>query len=93
MSEPTKSSEMKSSTLWSDNKTIEDLEFYSLHEDLVRLKERIAELENSNTHAGLRAMYQKAQARIAELERNLSMAIDLLYDDQLDLYAKGVSDE
>ena len=31
--------------------------------------------------------------RIAELERNLSMAIDLLYEDQIALYAKGVSDE
>ena len=48
--------EMKSRALWSDDKTIEDLEFcvytngadcviYSLHEDLVCLKERIAELE------------------------------------------------
>ena len=49
--------EMKSRALWSDDKTIEDLEFcvytngadcviYSLHEDLVCLKERIAELES-----------------------------------------------
>lgn len=48
--------EMKGITLWSDDKTIEDLYYfvyasgadsviYSLHEDLVCMKERITELE------------------------------------------------
>jgi len=49
-----------------------DDQFLLLSETVQALNEkdkRIAELENSNTHAGLRTIYQKAQARIAELHK------------------------
>ena len=46
-----------------------------------------------DTPDSVRDYVQSLEDRIAELERNLSMAVDLLYEDQLALYAKGVSDE
>jgi len=90
--------EMKSRALWSDDKTIEDLEFcvytngadcviYNLHEDLVCLKERIAELERERDD--YRAAFTIATHKNRETNEHADAVLQAY---KLNQQAKGVSD-